>query len=218
MNTITLRRTRLVAGAAGLTLLLAACASAGPSATVSPTPVGTTASATPSSSASSSASPSASAATSSPGATSTAALLDGVRLSAGDGATAALAAVGSGRVVAIELEREHGTVVWRVDVLTADAIRELDVDAATGAVLANRIDSDGDDVQKTSLLANAASVDHAAALRLAEAQVSGGRVVDLKLDDDHDAPVWKVDLVSAGPTQHEVTIDAASGAVTKREG
>ncbi len=55
-------------------------------------------------------------------------------------------------------------------------------------------------------------------MRLAEAQVGGGRVVDLDLDDDdRDAPVWEVDLVSAGPIQHELTIDAVSGAVTKRE-
>lgn len=211
MNTTTRTRMRIAAGVVGLASLLGACSSGTPTATVAPTPMSTTATSAPSPTASSG-TPAGSA---SPTTSATPALLDSLRLTAADGASAALAAVGSGRVVAIDLEREQGTVVWRVDVLTADTVRELDVDASSGAVLADR--SDSDDVDELRALLDAASVDHARALEVALVEFADGRVVDLELDDDDDRPVWDVDVLVPGPVEHEVTVDASTGAITKNE-
>ncbi|GJF05389.1 PepSY domain-containing protein [Pseudonocardia sp. D17] len=58
---------------------------------------------------------------------------------------AALAHVGSGQVVKIEREVEHGRTVWDVDVRTETGVREVHVDATTGAITRNRAESSAND-------------------------------------------------------------------------
>ena len=47
---------------------------------------------------------------------------------------AALRAVPGGRIDSVELEREHGRPVWKVDVLSGGVEHRIQVDARTGAV------------------------------------------------------------------------------------
>ncbi|MEV0806676.1 PepSY domain-containing protein [Micromonospora sp. NPDC050200] len=56
----------------------------------------------------------------------------------------ALAAVGGGRVVDVEAEREHGRAVWSVEVLAGAAGWDVHVDRVTGGVLRVRQEA-GDD-------------------------------------------------------------------------
>ncbi|WP_103382604.1 PepSY domain-containing protein [Pseudonocardia dioxanivorans] len=58
---------------------------------------------------------------------------------------AALAHVGSGQVVKVEREVEHGRTVWDVDVRTETGVREVHVDAATGAITRDRAESSAND-------------------------------------------------------------------------
>ncbi|GAA4850566.1 PepSY domain-containing protein [Pseudonocardia benzenivorans] len=58
---------------------------------------------------------------------------------------AALAHVGSGQVVKIEREVEHGRTVWDVDVRTETGVREVHVDATTGAITRDRAESSAND-------------------------------------------------------------------------
>ena len=50
----------------------------------------------------------------------------------------ALRTVPEGRVRSIELEREHGTLVWDVDVTVRGVERDLDIDARTGNVVRDK--------------------------------------------------------------------------------
>ncbi|WP_395105495.1 PepSY domain-containing protein [Actinomadura sp. SCN-SB] len=54
----------------------------------------------------------------------------------------ALRTVPDGRVESIEREREHGRVVWDVDVIARGVEHDLDIDAQTGKVLRHRTERD----------------------------------------------------------------------------
>lgn len=221
MNTRTTSRRRstalLLAGSLGLTAALTACGTSTPDATV--TPGAQQASSTVPATSDDDGAQATSAAPL-PTGTSTAALLAAITVTPEDAASTALTTVASSRVVGIDLDREQGTVAWDVDVVTSDAKREVIVDATTGTVLANRVDDDddsSDDVAEDRRLLDAAKVDHVAALEKAVAEVSDGRVVDLDLDEDDGTPEWDVDVIAPDRTEHELTIDAVTGAVTKHE-
>ncbi|MEH6758806.1 MAG: PepSY domain-containing protein [Parasphingorhabdus sp.] len=66
-----------------------------------------------------------------------------VALSEQEAASIALVAA-PGEVLESELENEDGLMVYEFEIQQGDAIREVEVDANTGAVLENKID-DGDE-------------------------------------------------------------------------
>lgn len=212
------RRTALLlAGSLGITALLAGCGTSAPDATVTPaTQVASTASGIPT--------PTTITATptgSQPSSTGTAALLASVTVTPEDAAATALKTVASSRVVGIDLGREQSRVVWDVNVVTSTEKREVLVDAQSGAVLANRPDRDdsghSDDSSDDHRLLAAAKLDHEAALRSAHGEVADGRIVELELDDEHDQPVWKVEILDPNHVKHEVKFNAVTGAITERE-
>ncbi len=220
MNAMTTSRRRaafLLACTVGLTGVLTACGTSTPDATVTPAvqladssesgttpPTGATATASTT-------------APTQPSGTSTDALLRSVTVTPEQAAAVALATVPSSRVVGIELDREQSRVVWDVDVVAGDATREVLVDATRSRVLANRVTDRGDDAADDHRHLHAAEVDHAAALRAALAEVPGGRVVELDLDEDDGAVRWHIEVLGTNHAKHEVTIDAGTGAVTKHE-
>jgi hypothetical protein len=63
-------------------------------------------------------------------------------VTAGQAKTIALRAAGGGRVESIEREREHGRLVWDVDVIVKGVEHDIDVDATTGQVTRHRTDDD----------------------------------------------------------------------------
>lgn len=142
-------------------------------------------------------------------------VLADVKLSAADAAQRALAKLPGSRVASIGLEREHGTIVWEVDIATGTELREVHVDAATGTIVASRTDHDSHDHARDVSRLDAARLSASDALAAAEAEVPGARVVEIDLDDEHGSLVWEVDLIAAGPVKHELTVDAMTGAVTR---
>ena len=224
MNARTTSRRRaafLLACTVGLTGVLTACGTSTPDATVTPavqladsSESGTTPP-TGASAASSTTAPT------QPSGTTSAGLLASIMVAPEDAASTALATVASSRVLRIDLDREQGALVWDVDVVTSDDKREVIVDAKTGTVLANRVDDDDSDdsadVAEDRRLLDAATVDHAAALQMAVAEVPQGRVVDLDLDEDDGSVEWDIEVIAPDHAKHELTINALTGAVTKHE-
>ena len=64
----------------------------------------------------------------------------------------ALSRIGSGKVVALELEREHGKLIYSIDVKIAgkDGVEEVEVNAIDGAVIAVDHESDSDEAKENA--------------------------------------------------------------------
>jgi uncharacterized membrane protein YkoI len=60
---------------------------------------------------------------------------------------AALARIGGGEVVSLELEREHGTLIYSIDVKTPGkaGVDEVEVNATDGSVIGVEHETDGDE-------------------------------------------------------------------------
>jgi len=60
---------------------------------------------------------------------------------------AALVRIGGGEVVSLELEREHGTLIYSIDIKTADkpGVDEVEVNAIDGSVIGVEHESGGDE-------------------------------------------------------------------------
>ncbi|GGT89965.1 PepSY domain-containing protein [Actinomadura citrea] len=122
-----------------------------------------------------------------------------------------------GKVQEIELDGEHGTTVWEVDVLTGDgAARKVVIDSGSGKVVADRPEKqDEDDRGEAAALRNAkATVAGAAAAAL---KAVPGHATSVGFDRDGGRAVWEVDVTGAGGTEHEVVVDAATGRVVAEE-
>ncbi|MEU4619677.1 PepSY domain-containing protein [Actinoplanes sp. NPDC023801] len=63
-------------------------------------------------------------------------------ISSGEAKAIAIRAAGGGRVESIEREREHGRLVWGVDVIVKGVEHDIDVDAVTSEVTRHRTDDD----------------------------------------------------------------------------
>ncbi|WP_347351470.1 PepSY domain-containing protein [Intrasporangium sp.] len=220
------RRMATVVGGLALAGLLTACGVGVPETTVTPAQStqpdaaeGTTAPTTrptgtatqPSASPSSSTSPGSAPKT--PGAD----LLAAVTVTPQAAAASARTALPSGRILSIELERSSGTVVWELDVVTRAAVHEVHVDAVKNKVIANRPDHSAAKVAKAHDRLDRADVSYSEALRTAARTVSGGRVVELELDDSHGAVIWEANVITTGPVRHELEIDARTGKVLEHE-
>jgi hypothetical protein len=57
----------------------------------------------------------------------------------------ALDHTGDARVVDVELEEEHGRIVWKVETSSGAGVTRVDVDASSGAITRVRAESGGDD-------------------------------------------------------------------------
>ncbi|MCY0938644.1 PepSY domain-containing protein [Streptomyces sp. H34-S4] len=53
----------------------------------------------------------------------------------------------------------------------------------------------------------------AQAMATAEKSMSGGKITEVKLEDDNGTRVWKVDVMTAEPRVHNIKADAATGAL-----
>ncbi|GAA3720472.1 PepSY domain-containing protein [Streptomyces tremellae] len=113
----------------------------------------------------------------------------------------------------VSVEREDGGL-WEVELRTAGRgeARELDLDAATGAVRTDERDP-GDDGEGLAALADA-RLTAADAARAARSSVPG-TVTSVELDD-HRAHTWEATVRSADGRVHDLGIDTRSGAATIR--
>ncbi|MCJ8007390.1 PepSY domain-containing protein [Lederbergia wuyishanensis] len=130
----------------------------------------------------------------------------------------------SGAVTDVELEKEHGTLAYDIEIKDANGIEhDVVVDANSGKVLKTETDNEKDDddsevsdeVEKTQLLKEAKiSIEESTAI--AQAKVKG-KVTDAELDDENGVVIYEVEITDLQGQQHEVKIDAKSGKILKVE-
>ena len=142
-----------------------------------------------------------------------------------DAAVAAAIAEVGGTLIEAELEREGGIRFYEVELRGTDGIvREVAVDATTGAVLRIEEDDDGrDDIddrddrdEERAWDGTIETISSDAAVDAARAAVGGGDRVEVERDEERGRPVWEVELLLDG-REFEVTVDASTGEVLEVE-
>ncbi|MER5179902.1 PepSY domain-containing protein [Streptomyces sp. NPDC002896] len=133
------------------------------------------------------------------------------RVTAAEAIAAALAHT-PGTAVSADLEDEHRSLVWDVDVLTKGGEwRSVQVDPGTAKVLGSHVEhEDDDDAARIRAALNGASVSAAEA---AEALAGRGVVTSVDVDDDGTARGWEVET-TASDGERDWNVDLRSGAVT----
>ncbi|WP_328315582.1 PepSY domain-containing protein [Streptomyces sp. NBC_00388] len=134
-------------------------------------------------------------------------------------AKAAVKAVPGSKPVSVELERgADGTPVWETEVAKSDGTSsKVPVDVATGKAGKPRTDTGEDSEDKTKLASrlNNAKVTMYQAAGTATGHTKG-TVSTVKLDDENDTPVWKVDVVThADWNKTTYDVDVSSGKVLR---
>ena len=119
----------------------------------------------------------------------------------------ALKAVGGGSVLQATLDSNGGKKVWSVDIAGSMHEYEVWVDAHSGAILK---------IIAQPPAAQSALISQAQAEQEALAAVSGGEVLQARLDSfvKNDRKTWSVDILGSAH-EHEVTVDAHTGTVLK---
>lgn len=119
-----------------------------------------------------------------------------------------------GYVDDIELERDHGSTYYEVEIENGDVDYDVYIDASTGEILA--VDGDRDYFEyenKNKALENVMSADQAKQIAL---DTFGGKVVELDFDEDDGRFEYEIEL----RTKHgeaEMTIDAITGDILEQE-
>lgn len=138
-----------------------------------------------------------------------------------DAAVAATIAEVGGTFVEAELEREGGSLFYEVELRGADGVvREVAVDAATGAVLRIEEDDDRDDRdedmddrdEERAWDGTIKTISSDAAVEAARAAVGDAVLVEVERDEERGRPVWEVEVRVDGRS-FEVTVDASTGSV-----
>jgi uncharacterized membrane protein YkoI len=111
-----------------------------------------------------------------------------------------------GKVIEAELEREHGKLMWELEVLAEDNhIVEVYVDAMSGEVNTEE-----------ATMAQEAKVSIEQAVKAATDKVKG-KVIEAELEQEQGKLLWELEIVSDDKKMMEVHVDAASGMVTEVE-
>lgn len=141
------------------------------------------------------------------------------KISAAQAAETAGAEVPDGVVESVELHGPADSPVWKVEIITADDEHEVYVNATDGTITNHDKETDDtDQFMPASAIADAAaiSIDDAAAAALAEVGADG-TVISVEQEGTAKAPQWDVDVVAADGTDHEVTVNAVDGSISKSE-
>lgn len=111
------------------------------------------------------------------------------------------------------LDREAN--VWHVDVITKDGKghAELKVDAATGKVTRENVDTDGDAGEHKDLLAAKVTAEQAVKAAVA-AHPGEAWTVEWDSDDNGKAASWHVEVRGSDGKTWDGSVDAATGKVT----
>ncbi len=129
-----------------------------------------------------------------------------------------------GTVGDVELDEEHGNVVYEVEV-TAKNGTETDVivDAGDGKILAQETDEksddkdhESDDKAEQAKLEKAAKIDAKAASKAATDKVPG-TVGDVELDEVDTKVVYEVEVTAKDGTETDVIVDATNGKVLSQQ-
>ncbi|GHA65426.1 PepSY domain-containing protein [Streptomyces termitum] len=120
----------------------------------------------------------------------------------------------SGTVTSVDLEG-GGKQSWKVDIIDAKGTEhQIAVDATSGKVTGNKVDQDNDaDNKDEAALAKSAKTTLPKAVDAARAKTAG-TATSAELEKEHGKAVWDVDVSDAKGTEHEVTVDDATGRAT----
>jgi uncharacterized membrane protein YkoI len=131
----------------------------------------------------------------------------------------AVHAVPKGTLISIETER-NGTA-WEAQVVTPDGTEhELNVSAGGTKVLSGPSTKHEGKKDKTKHRdrIKAAELDYEqAAQKVLSAVPNAVKITELDLDTHHGSTVWEADVYDRSHTEHEVTIDAATGKTVANE-
>lgn len=145
----------------------------------------------------------------------------GTRVTAVQAAQAALKAA-PGTVEDIDLDDDGDPAVWEVDVVASGGVRTVSVDAGSGKVVQNRADDDDDDGDddRREAAADAKALGAAKVTAVAAAnaalKAAPGTVTSVDFQTGT-TPSWEVEVSGSNGTEHEVTVDAASGKVLQNQ-
>ncbi|MEO6792584.1 MAG: PepSY domain-containing protein [Mycobacterium sp.] len=106
---------------------------------------------------------------------------------------------------------------WKARVVTPDgAEQQLKIGSDGGAVLVGPTGTEDSDADKAKRRANVdgAHLDYRSAVAKVLTAVPNGSITELSLLDMNGTVVWDADVWDTELVEHDVTIDAASGAVT----
>lgn len=142
----------------------------------------------------------------------------------------ALAANPGASVVKTELENENGTLVYSVDITTANGnLIEVGVDATSGEIIATDTnpEDDGSDAEEAddtadeqdgeeeadddAALAAKAALTETEANKIALAAYPDATVLSTKLEDENGVVIYEVKIKTADGTTTEVKVDATNG-------
>jgi uncharacterized membrane protein YkoI len=129
----------------------------------------------------------------------------------------AQAKVPDGKLLEAETEVEEGKNIFEVSFLVGDKIREVDVDAATGAVLeVEDSKADADEIADAKKLLGASKTTFAQAIATALDKVKDGKPFEVELDSEDGKTIIEVELLSGNKIM-QVEIDAVTGKVLEVE-
>lgn len=124
-------------------------------------------------------------------------------------------------VKSAELEKEEGKEVWSFDLKTSSGIREIWVDARSGAIVLDKAESAADekaeaakDIAEKKATALGAKLTQEQAAEIALKRAKGAEVKDCELEKEHGRLVWSFDLRDSGKIR-EIQVDARSGALVE---
>lgn len=106
---------------------------------------------------------------------------------------------------------------WKARVVTHDGVeRQLKIGSDGVAVLVGPTATDDSDADKAKRRANVdgAHLDYRAAVKRVLTAVPNASITELGLLDMNGTVVWDADVWDADLVEHDVTVDAASGAIT----
>jgi uncharacterized membrane protein YkoI len=125
----------------------------------------------------------------------------------------ATATVKGARVFDMELDREHGTLLWKLDVASSDKAYDVTINARSGKVVRLMRDRTPD---RGMRLLKDAKVSAAKAARTATSAVERADLRGLELDRWRGEVVWEAELLTANGTEYDVKINARSAEVVSK--
>lgn len=125
----------------------------------------------------------------------------------------ALSFVKGGVVQSAELEKEEGKDVWSFDIASGGFVRKIWIDAVSGLILQDKMETAAEEKAETEEDAAAnktARITREAAEKTALEGIAGGIVKKAELDNENGKSAWSF-KIEAGGKMHEVKVDAVTG-------
>ncbi|MBS4201418.1 PepSY domain-containing protein [Bacillus sp. FJAT-49732] len=130
----------------------------------------------------------------------------------------------NGTVTDVELEKEHGTLTYDIEVKDANGVKhDVVIDANSGKVIKTETDNEKDghdgevsDEVEQAQLEKEAKITKEESTSIAQTAVNG-TVTEAQLEDEDGVVVYGIEITDSQGEKHDVKIDAKTGKVLKVE-